>query len=557
MSQKVKERLENSMIILLMIVSCTEFCATFFPAARFSLFMMHTFEIKRSTERLFSLVFVILSYNLFQRKRSALVITIALLSLSILPLIATKKSILSIILILYYVFTIMILLLFRRDFCCPSAHASLKRSMGFLVAAVAAILLNTGFSYHFLKMELSGKPGNLLFWFSLDECLGILFGTTNNNAVGFPSIRFENFMFFFTWTCIILAVLYALKPYIDRHIWTKKNMYKARDIVLKYGQNPASYLTLEEDKYLYFSKCAEGVIPYGIVGSTVIVNGDPICAPDAFSEVLEEFRDFCLRSSHKIVFLSITGEFLTQYTAAGFGTVKCGEEARFDLATYNISGKKGAKMRMNINHATNNGLVVKEYRPLEKRDPAIEKAFDVITKDWLADKKSSMLTFTIGSVGLEDPMDRRYFYAEDESGVIKGFNVFCPFACSNGFMADITRRTTDAPGGITEKINYEAFLKFKEEGYHYASLGLAPLANLCQPETESSPIEKILNFVYEHLNACYGFKNLYKTKASYSPTEWVPGYYAYLPKVPVPSMMYAMVKIQNKKGILDFLVKKS
>ena len=96
-------------------------------------------------------------------------------------------------------------------------------------------------------------------------------------------------------------------------------------------------------------------------------------------------------------------------------------------------------------------------------------------------------------------------------------------------------------------------MKFRDEGYRYASLGLAPLANLCRQQDESSMMEKILNFVYEHLNSCYGFKNLYKTKASYSPTEWLPGYYAYLPKVPVPSMMYAMVRIQNKKGIMDFL----
>lgn len=47
-------------------------------------------------------------------------------------------------------------------------------------------------------------------------------------------------------------------------------------------------------------------------------------------------------------------------------TGQCGEEARFALADYEISGKKGAKMRMNINHATKAGVTVSEYRPLEK-----------------------------------------------------------------------------------------------------------------------------------------------------------------------------------------------
>ena len=79
-------------------------------------------------------------------------------------------------------------------------------------------------------------------------------------------------------------------------------------------------------------------------------------------------------------------------------------------------------------------------------------------------------------------------------------------------MADITRRTHDAPGGVTEKIMYEAFGVFRAEGVKTVSLGIAPLANLGQAPGGPNGIEKLLNFVYEHLNACYGFKNLYKAK---------------------------------------------
>ena len=66
-------------------------------------------------------------------------------------------------------------------------------------------------------------------------------------------------------------------------------------------------------------------------------------------------REFCLKSAHKLFILSITDHFLGEYKRQGFGTVKCGEEARFKLSDYEISGKKGAKMRMNINHAKKSG----------------------------------------------------------------------------------------------------------------------------------------------------------------------------------------------------------
>ena len=52
----------------------------------------------------------------------------------------------------------------------------------------------------------------------------------------------------------------------------------------------------------------------------------------------------------------------------------------------------------------------------------------------------------------------------------------------------------------------------------YASLGVAPLAGL--KEENASFMEKLLEFVYEHLNQCYGFKDLYRAKEKYSPTVW-------------------------------------
>ena len=69
-----------------------------------------------------------------------------------------------------------------------------------------------------------------------------------------------------------------------------------------------------------------------------------------------------------------------------------------------------------------------------------------------------------------------------------------------------------------------------------------------------NPVERLLQFVYDHLNACYGFRDLYRAKVKYSPTQWVPSYYAYLPKYPTPGMFYATVEIQNPHGIRGYMV---
>lgn len=206
-------------------------------------------------------------------------------------------------------------------------------------------------------------------------------------------------------------------------------------------------------------------------------------------------------------------------------------------------------MRMNINHAAKAGVTVSEHRPLEKRDPEIEQAFDRVTDEWLGQKKSSLLSFTMGTAGLENPMGKRYFYARDKDNQIVAFIVFVPFLGKDGYMADVTRHGNGAPGGVMETIIYEAFQVFKNEGIHYGSLGVAPFAGLDDEKAE--PVEKLLRFVYDHLNECYGFKDLYRAKEKYSPTEWIPAYYIYLPKFPTPDMFYAVVKIQNNNVIRE------
>lgn len=198
-------------------------------------------------------------------------------------------------------------------------------------------------------------------------------------------------------------------------------------------------------------------------------------------------------------------------------------------------------MRMNINHAAKAGVTVSKYRPLEKRDPEIEQAFDRVTDEWLEQKKSSLLSFTMGTAGLENPMDKRYFYARDKDNQIVAFIVFVPFLGKDGYMADVTRHGNGAPGGVMETIIYEAFQVFKNEGIHYGSLGVAPLAGLDDEKAE--PVEKLLRFVYDHLNECYGFKDLYRAKEKYSPTEWIPAYYIYLPKFPTPG--YVLCGCEN------------
>lgn len=549
--QTIRIKVENGMILFLAVLSVILFGLTFVPAWTVEYRVMTFLEMGRMVQRAFSVILFFLSFQLKKRKHSAWKITVFVLILSLLRCMAELTE--SPTHRIAFVINGLLLIgfcVFRTDFCCPASKRSRQEAMVLFGVSLAGILINAGLGYHYLKLAVQPNGGSVSFWQSLLEGAGMIFGMSVSPVTSPWAQRAEPVIFWFSWGCMLASVLYAVRPWLEAPS-DGRDIQHARTLLHLYGKNPCSYLTLEEDKTLYFGKSVDGVIPYGTVDDTVIVNGDPICADENFGTLLAEFREFCQKSAYKLFFLGLTDDYLEEYKKQGFGIVKAGEEARFRLADYEISGKKGAKMRMNINHATKAGITIKEYRIGEQRDPEIEAGLTRVSDEWLSEKKSGLLTFTMGTVGLDNPMDRRYFYAQTEAGKIVAFVVFVPFMAGNGYMADVTRHGNDAPGGVMETIIYQAFQAFKEEGIEYGSLGVAPLTGL--DEKSANPIEKLLRFIYDNLNACYGFRDLYRAKEKYSPTEWVPSYYAYLPKVPTPDMFYAVVKIQNPQGVMDYV----
>jgi len=537
----------NSVIIVVLVIAAMIFITSFFELPRLNQIVYHHIASKHFLQRLLAVGLLFVAWNLSLRKRAAWLICVLLLTGSLFLNLALRHHSVTWLIIILELYALVTLLFTQGHFKRPSNRLTLKRAGIFTGFILVAVLLNAVVGYVHLGAHADAP---LSFMDSLRDTAQMLFDVGDNTSQRYS---YERLVFYSVWLTVAFCVFMMLQTVIRKELFTKKEHAHARELVRQYGQNPVSYLTLEDDKALYFGKDVPGVIPYRVVGGTVVVCGDPICASDNFVSLLAEFKSFCTEAAYQCVFLGTTDVFLEQYSMLGYHHVKSGEEARFRLANYELAGGKMAKMRAQVNHANKAGLTTYEYRPNENRDAEIEKGIHTVSDQWLQGKKSGQLGFTLGGVGLENPMDRRYFYARDTEGEIVAFHVFVPFAGMNGYMADITRRTPDAPGGVTEKINYDAFMAFKEEGVEWGSLGLAPLANIYE-EGENPDINlKFLHFIYEKCNRFYGFKSLHQAKEKYSPTMWVPGYFVYSTKNLTPQITYAIIKIQNPGGMKDYL----
>jgi len=541
--EQYKKHLIDSVVIICFLTSIATFAATFFSVpSRLDAFMDHMTAISLFCLRFFSFVLLLVVWNLHKRKYAAWLITVLAMMITLL-LYIFHQYVYGYIIMGFLVYCLLILLGFHNSFRRQTFKPSLEGVLLFSIILVIFLLLNAAYGYFILPGHetLYGSMG-----LSLQKVFRYLFITGGAD-------RYSKFIFVFIWVCVAVCVLFIMRPLVYRVITSPKDAKRARTLVLKYGQNPASYLALEADKNLFFGKQVEGVIAYGVVDNWVIVHADPICADADFVRFLGEFDAYCQENDYRCLFMSATDQFLSEYSEMGYDHVKCGEEARIKLDDYQLAGGKMAKVRALINHAVKADVTVEEYKPLEKKDKAIEQAINRVSEDWMSGKKSGKLVFSVGGVNLHNPLDRRYFYAKDNRARIVAFNVFLPFDATRGYMTDVTRRTHDAPKGVTEKITYDAFMKFKEEGRIWGSMGVSPLANVDEGDNSNAVISKVLELVYEKGSRFYGFKSLHEVKKRYAPTEWLPAYFVYSPKSISVDMAIAIVQLQNSGGIRDFI----
>jgi phosphatidylglycerol lysyltransferase len=244
----------------------------------------------------------------------------------------------------------------------------------------------------------------------------------------------------------------------------------------------------------------------------------------------------------------VSPAMLEAFRAEGFADVQIGKEAIFDLNRFTLAGGKMELVRAATNKARREGIVVSEHHPFGEGAEAINNELHAISEAWLSCKGNHELGFVLGSLALDRPSAKRYFIARSENGTgrVEGFIVCEPIYGRSGYYLDVTRRRPDAIRGTMELLSTEILRLVGEEGYQMASMGLAPLALLDDPDLLDHPVlARVMRFVYERVNLNYDFKRLYRYKAKYHPHRWEPLYFCFNQRRLSLSMLYAVIQVRN------------
>jgi len=172
-----------------------------------------------------------------------------------------------------------------------------------------------------------------------------------------------------------------------------------------------------------------------------------------------------------------------------------------------------------------------------------------ISDEWLTMMHGSEKRFSLG--WFEDEYIRSSpigaVYAPQ--GWMSAFANFIPEYQRNEITIDLMRHHHEIENGTMEFLFVSMFQWAKDRSYDGFNLGLSSLSGVGERPNDPA-IERVMHFIYEHVNQFYNFKGLHNFKEKFHP-EWSPRYLIY----PSANLAQAWLAVtQANSGNEGFLI---
>ncbi len=283
----------------------------------------------------------------------------------------------------------------------------------------------------------------------------------------------------------------------------------------------AANLVRMGDKRLIFSDDDRGFVMYGVQGGSWIALFDPVGPLELWPELIWKFVETARRAGGRPAFYQATPEQLALYADAGLRFYKLGEQARVDLAAFDLAGGRRAGHRNVLSRGARDGLAVEI---LEPRDVAPHLAtLAAISARWLAARGGGEKSFSLGA------FDPGYVAAQRIAlmrlnGEIIAFTTLMATAVGEETASDLMRHVDPIPNVAMEFLFLRLCEMLKAEGCRWFDLGMAPLSGMSN--SEAAPLwHRLGGAIYEEGVPSYNFKGLRGFKSKLQP-EWRPRYLA-------------------------------
>lgn len=429
--------------------------------------------------------------------------------------------------------TIVMLIVTRRCFVARSDPALVRRGVQLLGIGLLAVLAYGTIGLYFLdrNFRTSTTLGE-----SIEDALRllVLLPTSTIEPVTRHGRWFVDSVRFAALAVIFVGIARIVATVVFRH--DRSDHQTVLDILNRWGTTSLAPFALLDDKSWLIAQDRDAFIGYKVIGTTAVALGEPIGSPESCRQVLDEFSDLCSLNGWTPAFHQVTPGSEPTLRAAGFKTLKIGEEAIIDVQSWSIDAKEYKSLRSAIRRVERAGLELAELTmPI---DDATMTQLHEVSDSWMSEGGRRERTFTVGRF---DPEALRtstvVVVRHHDSGRIVAFANVLPSYKGHDGNFDLMRRRHDAPNGVMEFLFVGLINRFRDEGYTGMNLGLAPLANI----TGDSLPDRALRVLYDRGDNAFHYRGLRMFKDKWQP-RWEDRYLAFRTEADLPKIATAVMR---------------
>lgn len=405
---------------------------------------------------------LLLAYELWMRKRAALLVFCAFLVAQ-----AAVESVrgMSRGALVVTILTTMLLALAVKQFPGKPDPASLRKLKKAVPAFAGAFFL-IGILGLFLQRGYFGLRGASFYELGY-KAIAVAVGDSGLRFTGWH-IAFRVSMMAIALGAIIYVLFQLFRPYREREGLSRDDQLRARHLVEDFGTDSLAYFNTRNDKNKFFYG-DRAFLAYKVVGDVAVISGDPVGPIEEIPEIIDAFREYCRERGWRFTFLGASGTLMPLYEEVGLRSFSLGDETIVNVENFSLEGRNVRKLRQSVNKLLKAGYRT-EFMYTASIPAHMKHDLARISTEWRGGKEETGFSMGLGRLMSSEDPDCLLCLAYGPDGEPEGFLHFVPMYPRSGYSLDVHRSKIGTPGALSEFMIAQTALFLKDEGYRQMSL---------------------------------------------------------------------------------------
>ncbi|KAF4586046.1 hypothetical protein GQ602_005351 [Ophiocordyceps camponoti-floridani] len=248
----------------------------------------------------------------------------------------------------------------------------------------------------------------------------------------------------------------------------------------------ASHMGILDPSYQTFvSAQGHGALIYKIASRTLIITGDPLCPPSAYTALLSEVNTFRQSLNLKLALMNISEPFARHCRSQGHTVFRFGRERVLNPLTNKLlraaAGKRILARNRHLLDPNRGGLSVGVYAPAVAGTvsrPLLERELQRVYDNWRRQRRDGRRAYVTQYDVFSRPKHALFLYVLGPDRQPLGLAALRSVGARAGFHLDPCLAAPGSPSGITDLLVVAAMTLLRRAGIAYLSLGCEPLPDL-------------------------------------------------------------------------------